>query len=87
MKTEMKASESRTALADAIHEIMVLQENELPAAVVILSDGRDNASKLTLDEIAKECARRGTPLHIYGVGSSEVGNLHVPGRGFNASLG
>jgi len=31
----------------------------------------------TLEEAARECARRGVPLHIYGVGSSDVGNIQL----------
>ncbi len=74
---ELQANETRTALADAVQEILLQQEGDPPAAIVILTDGRDNASKLTLEDLATECARRGVPLHIYGVGSSEVGNLQV----------
>ncbi len=73
----LRANESQTALADALHELFLQTEGESPAAIVMMTDGRDNASKLTLEEIAKECLRRGTPLHVYGVGSSEVGNLQV----------
>jgi hypothetical protein len=67
--------ESQTGLADSINEILLAKDGDLPGAIVIMSDGRDNASKLPLDEVAVECARLKVPLYIYGVGSSEGGSL------------
>jgi hypothetical protein len=73
----LTAEGDRTALADSIHEILVRTGAEAPAAIVVATDGHDNASKLTLDEAARACRDRGVPLHIYGVGSSEAGVLQV----------
>ncbi len=72
-----RADETRTALADAVREILLRSEGDLPAAIVLMTDGRDNASKVPLEEVAQDCARLQVPLHIYGVGSSEVGNLQL----------
>jgi hypothetical protein len=72
-----QADEARTALADAIQEILQRKDGDLPAAIVVMTDGLDNASKFTLEEAARECARLAVPLHIYGVGSSEAGNLQL----------
>ena len=72
-----KANESRTALADAINELLLRKEGDLPSVIVIMTDGRDNASKVPLDEVAEECARLKVPLHIYGVGSAEGGLLQL----------
>jgi uncharacterized membrane protein len=69
--------ETRTALADSIHDLLSRSEGDLPSWIVVMTDGQDNASRLTLDEAAAECARWKVPLHIYGVGSSEVGNLEI----------
>ncbi len=69
--------EQRTALADAINELLQRKDGQVPAAVVIMTDGLDNSSKLTLEEVASECARLKVPLHIYGVGSSEGGSLQI----------
>ena len=74
---DFKANETRTTLADAIAEVLLRNDGGLPAAIVVLTDGRDNASRATLDEAARECARLKVPLHIYGVGSSEIGNLQL----------
>jgi hypothetical protein len=72
---DFHADESRTCLADAISELLQAGSRELPSAIVLMTDGLDNASKLTLDGVARDCARLGVPLHIYGVGSSEGGIL------------
>jgi hypothetical protein len=72
----LTAEESQTALADAIHELLV-RGGDLPTAIVIVTDGRDNASKRTLEEAARECHERGVPLHIYGAGSAEGGILQI----------
>ncbi len=66
-----------TALADAAFELLKRDDNELPTAIVIASDGRENASAKSLDELARECRVRGVPLHIYGVGSSYFGQLRL----------
>ena len=71
------ADESRTALADAINDLLLRKEGDLPAAIVVMTDGRDNASKVPLDDAAAECARLKVPLHIYGVGSTEGGVLQL----------
>lgn len=65
----------RTALGDAIGELLSKRDGDPPAAIVVISDGVDNASKLPFEEAARECQRLGVPLHIWGVGSSESGIL------------
>lgn len=71
------ADEGQTALADAIAEVLDRSGEEPPTAIVVFSDGRDNASRLRLDQAAAACAHAGVPLHIYGVGCSEVGNIQL----------
>lgn len=72
-----KADEPRTAAADAIREVLQGKEGDPPAAIVMLTDGQDNASKYTLAEVARECGREKVPLHIYGVGTAEGGSLQL----------
>ena len=67
----------RTALADSLREVLVRSGGEPPAAVVVFTDGLDNASKLTLQEAAEACRDKGMPLYIYGVGSSRGGVLQI----------
>lgn len=69
------AAEGQTSLSDGINEVLLSKDGELPGALVVITDGRDNASKLPLEEVALECLRLKVPLYIYGVGSSEGGNL------------
>lgn len=73
----LTATEPATALADAVNELIGRDENDLPAAVVVVTDGRENASRTSLDDLARECARLKVPLHVYGVGSSAFGQLQV----------
>jgi hypothetical protein len=75
--TGLHADEPRTALADAINDLLLRKEGDLPTAIVLMTDGRDNASRSSLDEAARECARLKIPLHIYGTGSSEAGLLQI----------
>ncbi len=72
-----KADELRTAAADAVYEALQGKEGDIPAALVLVTDGQDNASKYTLAEAARECARSNVPLHIYGVGTAEGGSLQL----------
>lgn len=72
-----KAEEHRTGLADAVVDILQSKDGDLPAAIVALTDGQDNASKFSLQEAALECQRYKVPLHVYGVGSAEGGLLQL----------
>ena len=74
---KLNSQQQRTAMADSIFDILRKDENELPAAVVLVTDGRDNASTRGLDELARECARLQVPLHVYGVGSSTLGQVQI----------
>lgn len=73
----LTADEPRTALADAVANLLLKRDGDLPAAVVVITDGLDNASKLPPDDAARECKRLGVPLHVYGVGASESGVLQL----------
>jgi uncharacterized membrane protein len=73
----LQGDEPRTALADAIHDLLTGKEGEPPAAIVAMTDGQDNASKIPLTEVAAECARLGVPLHLYGVGCSDMGVVQI----------
>lgn len=73
----LTATEPRTALADAVGELLGRDPNDLPAAVVVATDGRQNVNSRSLVELAAECQRLGVPLHVYGVGSSSFGLVQV----------
>ncbi|VTR99660.1 Uncharacterized protein OS=Chthoniobacter flavus Ellin428 GN=CfE428DRAFT_2683 PE=4 SV=1: VWA_2: DUF1355 [Gemmata massiliana] len=71
------ADQPRTALVSAALELLNRDENEQPAAVVLVTDGRENASDKGLAELAERYRARRIPLHIYGVGSSSFGQLRL----------
>ena len=52
-------------------------DTDAPARFVIVTDGRENAGPKSLTDLARECARRKIPIHVYGVGSSSYGQLRL----------
>ncbi len=74
---KLEGTEQRTAIIDTCFDLLRRDENEQPAAFVILTDGRENASQPGWDELAKACVRQNIPIHVYGVGSSYFGQLQI----------
>jgi hypothetical protein len=78
-----RADEPGTALAEALVKVLQGKEGELPAAILLITDGQDNASKFSFSpqevllEAAEQCNQLGVPLYIYGVGTSEGGSLQL----------
>ncbi|MFO0863125.1 MAG: vWA domain-containing protein [Gemmataceae bacterium] len=77
LQAGLKGDESKTTLADSIHDILQRKDGDPPTAIVVATDGQDNASKNTLAEAAQACKRANIPLFVYGVGSSEGGSLQI----------
>jgi hypothetical protein len=73
----LPADQTRTALTAAAFELLNRDDNEQPAAIVIVTDGRDNASTKGFADLAAKCRERRIPLHVYGVGSSSFGQLRL----------
>jgi hypothetical protein len=73
----MTAEEDRTAILDCIMELVTTPEGDPPAGILLITDGLDNASKATLDEVAGECKKLGVDVHVYGVGSTESGAVRL----------
>lgn len=73
----LSADQPRTALVSSAMELLNRDDNEQPAAIVIVTDGRDNASNKGFADLAAKCRERRIPLHIYGVGSSSFGQLRL----------
>jgi hypothetical protein len=73
----LEAKQSHTELVSASFDMLNRDDTEAPTALVLVTDGRENHSKRTLDELARECARRKIPVYVYGVGSSAFGQLQV----------
>jgi hypothetical protein len=70
-------ADAHTRLADVIAELLAEREGDLPAALVVVTDGRDNASRANLADVARQCGQLEVPLHIFGAGSSTLGNLQL----------
>jgi uncharacterized protein with von Willebrand factor type A (vWA) domain len=49
----LQPDEPRTALADAIAEVLARNPGAPPAAIVVMTDGRDNASRALLEDVAR----------------------------------
>jgi hypothetical protein len=77
LQQRLTAEQNKTALGDALLKLVGQAEGDLPAAVVVVTDGLNNAGSASLAEAALECQRAGVPLYIYGVGSSEGGTLQL----------
>lgn len=73
----LNGTENRTSLLEVIHDLLKLDDSDLPAAIVVMSDGRDNSSTISWSDLAAECKSRGVPLHIYGVGVTGNGFLQI----------
>ncbi|MDY3554619.1 hypothetical protein R5W24_003745 [Gemmata sp. JC717] len=67
----------RTALIASALELLNRDDNDLPAAVVVVTDGRENGGSKTFAELAERFRDRKVPLHVYGVGSSSFGQLRL----------
>jgi hypothetical protein len=75
--TKLKADQPRTALVAAAFELLNRDDSEQPAAIVLVTDGRDNDSGKSFSDLAARCRARKIPLHVYGVGSSAFGQLRL----------
>ena len=73
----LRASEPRTALADSIADLLRRDPSEVPAAIILCSDGRENASRATLADVAAQCKLAGVPVHVYVPGSSAEGQIQL----------
>jgi hypothetical protein len=71
------ATEAQTAILNSLSELLQRDENELPAAVVLVTDGIDNASQIPWEEVGREFAKRQIPIHVYGVGCGTTGILQI----------
>src|SRR5262245_61018687 len=73
----LKAEDHKTLLTDTLTELLQRDEHDLPAAIVVATDGRDNGSLAEWDDLAHGAARLGVPVHVYGVGGSAAGYLQL----------
>ncbi|MCE9563634.1 MAG: hypothetical protein K8U57_16460 [Planctomycetes bacterium] len=73
----LTATEPKTAIVESAFELLNRDDADAPSAIVIVTDGRENAGPKSLDDLSRECYRRNIPLYVYGVGSSAFGQLQT----------
>jgi uncharacterized membrane protein len=73
----LQPTRPRTDIAGTVLDLLKRDENQQPAAVVLVTDGRHNTDTTSLPDLAAECRRLGIPVHVYGVGSSSFGHLQI----------
>ncbi len=73
----LTADENQTALVESAFAMINRDDNDAPSALFLVTDGRENAGPRSLDDLARECARRKIPVYVYGVGSSAFSQLRV----------
>jgi len=76
LAAELQGTDSKTALADAISE-SVSGGGAIAGAVVVVTDGGENAGQERLSAVALRCGEKEIPLYIYGVGVTERKDLHL----------
>ncbi|CAN5465893.1 VWA domain-containing protein [soil metagenome] len=82
----LKGDQPRTAMVDSAYDLLRRDDSELPAAIVLMTDGRENASERTLEDLARECQRRAVPLYTIGLGSSSFSQLQIREAGVPETL-
>ena len=74
---QLDGSMPKTALIDAARGLLERDEAQLPSAIVLMTDGRDNASEESMQQLATMCKEVDVPLLIYGVGQSTIGQVQI----------
>lgn len=75
--TNLNSEDPKSQVADTIADILQRDEKDLPAAIVLMTDGRDNGSSAQWEDVIADAKRLGIPLHIYGIGGSAQGFLQL----------
>lgn len=72
------ATETKTALGDAIQSLLTADlDADLPAAIIVLSDGLDQGSQVAPEQAVRRCRELNVPLHSIGIGASDWAHLQV----------
>ena len=73
----LTAEDPKSQITDTITDLFQRDEKDLPAAIVLMTDGRDNGSVAQWDDVIAEARRLGVPVHVYGIGGSAQGFLQL----------
>lgn len=76
--SKYRSEDTQTKLADAIRSsIETEQPTDLPAALVIFSDGIENGSGTSMDAVLAACKSLSIPIHFVGIGASNLNYVHA----------
>lgn len=71
-------TETKSALGDALQSLLSSEtEADLPAAIVVLTDGLEQGSQLAPEQAVQRCQQLKIPLHSIGIGSADWAHLHI----------
>jgi len=73
----LTAEDAKSQLTDSVADLFQRDEKDLPAAIVLMTDGKDNGSTAQWDDVIAEAKRLGIPIHVYGIGGSAQGFLQL----------
>lgn len=86
-RQEVEAIEANglaTAVGDSMQKILTDNRSEKIAAMVLVTDGRQNAGSMAADKVAERFGKKGIPIYAVGVGDPNppkdlaVDNLEAP---------
>jgi hypothetical protein len=72
------ANESKSTLGDALQTLLSTEvEADLPAAIVVMSDGLDQGSLLAPEQAVQRARQRNVPVHSVGIGASDWAHVQI----------
>lgn len=75
--SNVTADDPRTQLTDSIADLLQRDDADLPAAIFLVTDGRDNGSSINWEEVAELANKSKVPINVFGVGGSAAGFLQL----------
>lgn len=74
----LNATETKTALGDALQSLLSAEtEADLPAAIVIFSDGLEQGSLIAPEQAVQRAQQLKVPLHTVGIGAADWAYLQI----------
>ena len=74
--SELKASESETSIAESI-EAVAQSSGVVPAGIVLLSDGIDNAQSRRFESLLRSLGTRGIPVYTLPIGLADPDDVSI----------
>lgn len=72
------ANEGKSTLGDALQTLLTTEvEADLPAAIIVMSDGLDQGSLLAPEQAVQRARQLHVPVHCIGIGSSDWAHVQI----------